>query len=341
MVGAVGILLRFERQRFAVAQRFAVFAVRFAVEEVAAVELHGGLVGQHLDRAARSGFPDRGRRLDAVRGLAVEDPVVVVARAVAQLLVVGADALADGVRLAEVEGRARDVGDLSGGDQHRIDRRGVAGIDGHDVVEDRAVTLALEVEEGVVREIHHGRLVGRGAVINPEFVFGRERVGHLDLQVARKTLLSVGVEVLHHQLVFRGRNYVPDHAVQAVDSAVERLAVVVDRQVVLRAVERETSLGDAVGVGSHDRAEEAFAVIVDVTVDRLVAEHDVFVVARAVGSPERYDAGAVVGDLHGHVARAERVDSDGFAVRLRLEGFVAEEGDFRLLASAGGQQQGA
>ena len=40
---------------------------------------------------------------------------MVVARAVAQLLVVGADALADGVRLAEVEGRARDVGDLSGG----------------------------------------------------------------------------------------------------------------------------------------------------------------------------------------------------------------------------------
>ena len=38
MVGAVGILLRFERQQFAVAQGFAVFAVRFAVEEVAAAE---------------------------------------------------------------------------------------------------------------------------------------------------------------------------------------------------------------------------------------------------------------------------------------------------------------
>lgn len=42
VVGAVGILLRFERQRFAVAQRFAVFAVRFAVEEVAAVERMAG-----------------------------------------------------------------------------------------------------------------------------------------------------------------------------------------------------------------------------------------------------------------------------------------------------------
>ena len=266
---------------------------------------------------------------------------MVVSRAVAQLLVVGADALADGVRLAEIERRARDVGDLPGGDQHRVDRRGVAGVDGHDVVEDRAVTLALEVEEGVVREVHHGRLVGRGLVVDAELVFGRERVGHLDLQVARETFLSVGVEVLHHQTVFRGRNHVPDHAVQAFEPAVERLAVIVDRQAVLRAVEREAALGDAVGVGSHDRAEEAFAVIVDVAVDRLVAEHDVFVVARTVGGPERYDACAVVGDLHGHVARMERVDTDGLAVRLRLEGLVAEQGDFRLLASAGSQQQGA
>ena len=254
---------------------------------------------------------------------------------------VGGFSLAEGVRLAEIERRARDVGDLPGGDQHRVDRRGVAGVDGHDVVEDRAVTLALEVEEGVVREVHHGRLVGRGLVVDAELVFGRERVGHLDLQVARETFLSVGVEVLHHQTVFRGRNHVPDHAVQAFEPAVERLAVIVDRQAVLRAVEREAALGDAVGVGSHDRAEEAFAVIVDVAVDRLVAEHDVFVVARTVGGPERYDACAVVGDLHGHVARMERVDTDGLAVRLRLEGLVAKQGDFRLLASAGSQQQGA
>lgn len=64
---------------------------------------------------------------------------------------------------------------------------------------------------------------------------GVSRVGHLDLQVARETFLSVGVEVLHHQTVFRGRNHVPDHAVQAFEPAVERLAVIVDRQAVLRA----------------------------------------------------------------------------------------------------------
>ena len=121
----------------------------------------------------------------------------------------------------------------------------------------------------------------------------------------------------------------------------ERLAVVVDREGVLHAVEREGALGDAVGIGTYDRAEETFAGVVDVAADRLVAEYDVLVVTLAVGGPERDDAGAVVGDLHGHVAGMERVESDGFAVHLRLEGLVAEERNFRLLASAGGQQQGA
>ena len=62
---AVGELLRFERQRLAVALRLAVFADALAVEEVAAVNLQPGLVAQHLDGTSRGGFPDRGGLLDA------------------------------------------------------------------------------------------------------------------------------------------------------------------------------------------------------------------------------------------------------------------------------------
>ena len=79
VVGAVGELLRFERQRLAVALRLAVFADALAVEEVAAVNLQSGLVAQHLDGTSRGGFSDRGDLLDAAFGLAVDHPVVVVA----------------------------------------------------------------------------------------------------------------------------------------------------------------------------------------------------------------------------------------------------------------------
>lgn len=115
MVGAVGELLRFERQRLAVALRLAVFADALAVEEVGRCKPAPGLVAQHLDGTSRGGFPDRGGLLDAAWGLAVDDPVVVVAAAVAQLFVLRSDALADGVRLTEVERRTLYRGNLAVG----------------------------------------------------------------------------------------------------------------------------------------------------------------------------------------------------------------------------------
>ena len=341
VVGAVGIFLGLEGQRLAVAEGFAVLAVDRAVEEITAVELQGGLVAQHLDGASRSGFPDCGGRLDAVGAPAVDDPVVVVTAAVAQLFVVGPDALADGMRLAEIERRARYVGDLTRGDQHRIDGRGAAGVDRQHVVEDGAVAFALEVEEGVVREVHDGGFVGRGVVVDAELVSGRERVGHANLQVARESLFAVGVRVGQHEPVVGGRYHVPDDAVQSVQTSVERLSVVVLRQGVFHAVEREAAAGDAVGIGAHDGAEEALAGVVDVAGERVVAQYDILVTALAVRGPERYDTGAVVGDLHGHVAGMQRVEFDGFAVDPGVERSFAEERDPRFRSAAGGEQQGA
>ena len=77
----------------------------------------------------------------------------------------------------------------------------MAGIDRQHVVEHRAVAFALEVEERVVREVRDGGLVGRGLVVHAEFVVGGERVGHLDIQIAREPVLSVGMEVMQHEFV--------------------------------------------------------------------------------------------------------------------------------------------
>ena len=68
-----------------------------------------------------------------------------------------ADAGADRVRGAEVEGRAVDRGDLAGRDQSLVGRREMVGVEGQLVAEDRAGAFAGEVEIGVVGQVDDGR----------------------------------------------------------------------------------------------------------------------------------------------------------------------------------------
>jgi hypothetical protein len=71
---------------------------------------------------------------------------VVVAGAVLQLRIVGADARADCRRLAEIERRACDRRELTGRNQRRVDRREAIGIDGQQVAEDVAAAFAGEIK---------------------------------------------------------------------------------------------------------------------------------------------------------------------------------------------------
>src|SRR3954452_12263590 len=80
---------------------------RFAVHEVARVELYAGLRGADLERAPALGLGDS-RRQGHPRARLVEYPVVIVATPQTQLLIVGANAGADGVRRSEVEWRSGD-----------------------------------------------------------------------------------------------------------------------------------------------------------------------------------------------------------------------------------------
>src|SRR6185295_5864885 len=92
----------------------AALALDRAVQEIPAVELHAGLRGQDLHRAPRPGV---GQTSGPPQSLARarEHEVVVVAAAALELLVVLADAGADGGGLPEVEGRSAHRRELSGG----------------------------------------------------------------------------------------------------------------------------------------------------------------------------------------------------------------------------------
>lgn len=95
MVGAVGEVLGFERQRSAAAVGFAALADQGAVEEITAVELDARFGRPNLHITPRSGFIDRSRQLQVMGAPARQHPIVVVAVAVAELFEIGIEARPD------------------------------------------------------------------------------------------------------------------------------------------------------------------------------------------------------------------------------------------------------
>ena len=228
MVGGVGVVLGFEAEAKALDVGRSAVAGEGSVEEVSAVELDSGFGGHDFHIATGLGLVDCG---DLSEPAAAQDPVVVVSAAEDHLLMVGVDAFGDDGWLSEIEGGSFDGHELSGRDE--------LGRDGGDVVAEdlhlvSGVILGFwpfEVEVGVVRQVDVGCLVGGCSVVDFEFVFGGERVGHRDFELAGVALVAVGrgeVEDDAGALWRRLSEDLPHHFVKALGSAVERVGAVVD-----------------------------------------------------------------------------------------------------------------
>ena len=104
VMDAVRELLGFEGKGAAILDGIAVLIDGLAVpEEIAAVELQAGLVGEDLQEASAMWLIDSCIQYNTVTGLEVEHPVMVVSVAEVQLLIVGIYPLAYRVRLAEIK----------------------------------------------------------------------------------------------------------------------------------------------------------------------------------------------------------------------------------------------
>ncbi len=148
-------MLGFKRKSRAASIDLSALAVNGPVEKIAGVELHAGLRGQDFQNAAA------GRLLDTygeAQALPVQNPVVIVAVAELQLLIIRFDALADRDRLAEIEWRAGDGAKLAGGDERGVDPRETVGMDGDDVAEN--IAIAFQIEVGMIGEVEDRVFVG-------------------------------------------------------------------------------------------------------------------------------------------------------------------------------------
>ena len=150
MVRRIRIFLGLKRNGFPVTHRLPVFSGHRTIEEIAAVELHGRLVGKDFHESAACRFVDGCGKLYVPLRLTVQNPVVIISVSVPELLIVSPDPLPNGMRLAEIERCAGDIRNLSRRNQMPVDRGRMACIDHHDIVEYRSVADALEIEEGMV-----------------------------------------------------------------------------------------------------------------------------------------------------------------------------------------------
>jgi len=151
----------------------------------------------------------------------------------------------------------------------------------------------------MLREVYDRRLVGRGPVVEAQFVVVGPRVGRRHVEVAGIAFLAVLADVVQFQgwAGFRHRDFrVPDDLVESLDAAVERVGAVVGGERVFPAVERELALGDAVAVATHETAE--IGRLLQVFRKRVVAEHHVAQLAHPARHADRLDNAAVVGNLH-------------------------------------------
>jgi len=154
--------------------------------------------------------------------------------------------------------------------------------------------LSVEVEVGVVRQVHDGRCVRRRLERQADLRV-RHVVGHPGGQVARETLVPVRALQPEDRAIGRVLDHLPQPAVEAVGSAVQVVATVVRAKPDLPAVEGERAAGDPVRVAA-DAAPEVVRGR-QVVRGRRVAEDDVASHAVTAGDLEPVHGGPEVQDL--------------------------------------------
>mmetsp|Transcript_25577 Transcript_25577/g.55986 ORF Transcript_25577/g.55986 Transcript_25577/m.55986 type:complete len:200 (-) Transcript_25577:139-738(-) len=169
LVGGVGELLRLKAEAVVAAVGRTAAALH-AVEVVACVKLHAGLITPDRHPPPARGLVDARNGLQAVGAKdAAHHKVVVVAHAVVSFLDLGADFH----RFPQIH-RALDEPHFAGGDGGGVDGRVEVGRKLNLVVQHVGAPAVFQIPVRVVRQIHKRRLVGDRGVLDPQLVGRRE-----------------------------------------------------------------------------------------------------------------------------------------------------------------------
>ncbi len=263
---------------------------------IAGVELHTRLRGPDFHDASAPRLAGA-RSQHEGSAVAVQNKVVVIAAWFWLELI---DARADACRRRKIQRRAFHTGDFAGGNQLVVRRRIAVRGEPQFVVEN--VAGASEIKIGVIGQIDRRGLVGGGFVVEAQFVVVRERIRHLDREIAGITFLAILAQVgeLDGRFVLarRKRLRLPDHLGESLASTVEVVRSIVGGEFVFHAVEREPGSGDPIGNPPNDRSRsrKPFAILIEVG----GAQHHVGHRAVAIGHFDLGDNRAVDHDFGRH-----------------------------------------
>jgi hypothetical protein len=255
VVHGVRVVLALQAQPTVLGVPNAVLAL-VALEEVAGVELHAGLVRPQLNHSPGRGLAHHSHLPHALPVFC--HPVQHVVYVVPALHL--RDHRAGRGRRPEVERRAGHRRHDTGRDQVGADGRHGGRHDLHGVVEDRlAAVVPAQVPVRVLREVHRRRLVQRPRVhCDAVGEVAVDLVGDQHVEVAGEPLLVIVAvvgegdvrELAGHALADR-----PEHLVEPAVPAVQRVVAVVLVRVVRVVLDGEPPAGDAVRHAAHQPAE--------------------------------------------------------------------------------------
>lgn len=117
--------------------------------------------------------------------LAGEDEVMVIAVTELDLRMLAFETVANGMSVAEIEGRTLDRHKLTSGDETAIDWGDGVCPNADALIVNSRVAFASKIEERVVGQVDDGRLVGGCLIADYDAVGVGQRVGDSDIEVAR------------------------------------------------------------------------------------------------------------------------------------------------------------
>ena len=209
------------------------------------------------------------------------------------------DPLAHLMPVEEVEGRL--LHSLSGaeGDRRVVRREVLRSEEPQHMVMDGGVSLAGEIEVGVIGEVDHRRSRRARLIADVEGVVLQEAIGHLHLQLAGEALLTIEGDVAEYERGIVHLLGIPDTEVEARGPAVETIGTVIDPEAVGLVIKRKLPLRDPIAVATDDGAE-VLLLRPEIVVEAVVSEDDVHRLAVPVGDEQLDDLAAIVGHQHLH-----------------------------------------
>ena len=142
------------------------------------------------------------------------------------------------MRHGKIQWGSRHRQHLPGGDQFRINRGISTGCQLQPVAKDIPLALPRQIKIGVVGQVQQGvPLLRRGGIVDNEGILLSQAVAHLHMQPAGVTLLTCFCRTgEHHHIINVLGAPLPQAAVKASLAAVQVVAAVIGRQLILLAV---------------------------------------------------------------------------------------------------------